>query len=295
MIAAGERHTHAEVGIWNFQTGLLLASIKTNHNGGVGQTAFSPNNNTLATSDLHDGNQIFLWNTKTGGTKNRLIGDQWLISSLFFSPDGALLINAGHNRSATVEIWDVSNGKLLQTLIESSTGTAFAFPMLDGKTVLIISNRGIKLRDLRNRKILRSFSLSGISARELLKVALSPEGKFLALTTRLSQGGAETTELWSVAAGQLVHRWQENIGNKNSNGQSSVQALAFSPNSKFLASSSNDASIKLWDTLTGKLRGSLNIQAQSLAFSPDGETLAIATQREVQLWKVDALLKGTSQ
>lgn len=295
MVAAGEGHVTAQVRVWDFQTSRLLYSIKTNHTSGVGLIAFSPDNRTIATSDLQDGNQLFLWDVKNGKRKGQLIGAQWLTNSLFFSPDGAFLINAGRNRNATVEIWDVATGRLLRTLTESPTGSAFAFPMSDSKTMLVVSNSGVKLRDLRTYQLLRSFSSSGSNTKEYLNAALSPDEKTLAVGTRNSQGSAEFIELWDVQRGRRRLLLPENIGNRKAPQNSLLQSLAFSPDSEVIASSSSGEPVKLWDTRTGLIVNTLKSEAHSLAFSPDGKTLAVGAQREVHLWKVDALLKGGGQ
>ena len=56
-----------------------------------------------------------------------------------------------------------------------------------------------------------------------------------------------------------------------------VVAVAFSPDSKTLASASYDGTLKLWDMTTGKERATLGEYKGCLgcvAFSPDGKTLA---------------------
>src|SRR5580692_11699169 len=56
-----------------------------------------------------------------------------------------------------------------------------------------------------------------------------------------------------------------------------VVAVAFSPDSKTLASASYDGTLKLWDTTTGKEQATLGEYKGCLgcvAFSPDGQTLA---------------------
>jgi serine/threonine protein kinase len=71
-----------------------------------------------------------------------------------------------------------------------------------------------------------------------------------------------------------------------------VTSVAFSPDSRTLASGSNDRTIKLWDvqsqgqiaTLTGHSYYSVN----SVAFSPDGRTLASGSYKMIKLWDVQS-------
>ncbi|KAL6910995.1 hypothetical protein GGI43DRAFT_33046 [Trichoderma evansii] len=67
-----------------------------------------------------------------------------------------------------------------------------------------------------------------------------------------------------------------------------VTAIAFSPDSKTLASASGDETLQLWDATTGvpqqTLEG-LSGRVTAIAFSPDGKTLASASGDEtLQLW-----------
>lgn len=88
-----------------------------------------------------------------------------------------------------------------------------------------------------------------------------------------------------------------------------VVAVAFSPDSKSLASASYDGTLKLWDMTTGKEQATLGEYKGCLgcvAFSPDGKTLAsgaigspgyFSDLKDVKLWdvatgKVRTTLKG---
>ena len=82
-----------------------------------------------------------------------------------------------------------------------------------------------------------------------------------------------------------------------------IGSLAFSPDSRILASASTDGSVRLWEVLTGKERAVLKYHsgdyAPPLAFSPDGRLLASGGRDgTVRLWPLAGrkprTLKGLS-
>ena len=76
--------------------------------------------------------------------------------------------------------------------------------------------------------------------REIIFLAFSPDGKFLA-----SAGNNKSITLWDIKNKKIVKKF---VGHTND-----VYFISFSPDGKFLVSLSWDRSAKLWDIKTGNL------------------------------------------
>ncbi len=136
---------------------------------------------------------------------------------------------------------------------------------------------------------------------ECLLAALSSDGRTLALATRTHPEAAESIEVWDVL---LAHRRRLLLDNKgtqgfhNASGSQLVRSLTFSPDGRVLASITEAGlvagqyEVRLRSMQSGRIIRALTVSGvASLAFSPDGQTLAVGGHREIRFWKLDALLK----
>jgi WD40 repeat protein len=96
-------------------------------------------------------------------------------------------------------------------------------------------------------------------------LAFSPDGKTLAVSSRDRVIG-----LWDPATGKEEKELTGHL--------SFVNSVAFSADGKKLVSGGNDATARLWDAAAGKeiSRFHNSPRVSCVAFSPDGQTLALA-------------------
>lgn len=246
--------------------------------------AFSPNGKMLAF--MGPENSILLWDMDTESIWNTLVGHRDKITSLAFSPDGMTLASASWDR--TIKLWDISLGNRYSTVEEHNMLHSGAWICTtfspDGETMVSASRRGFQVWDTATWSSEPTISQKHEGHPYRSIAVFSPDGKTLALA--LDDG----IELWDTAT------WTCRLMQKGAQPfdlyYSTAAAVAFSPDSKTLATASRDEAIScwLWDATTGSTLWTVdrdwetNIKIRSVAFSPDGKTLASALDDCIDLW-----------
>ncbi len=206
--------------------------------------------------------------------RNQFQGDQDVVSSVAFSPDGKTLASASTDK--TIKLWNVNTGKEISTLTGHESEVIRVAFSPDGKTLASVSwDKTMKLWNVNTGK-----EISTLTEHQYVvnSVAFSPDGKTLA-----SVSWNQTIKLWNVNTRKEISTLTGH--------QCEVISVAFSPDGKTLASASTDNTIKLWNVNTGKEISTLTGHQSvvfSVAFSPDGKTLASAsTDKTIKLWNVN--------
>ena len=261
--------------------------------------AFSPDGNTLASTSGH--HPIRLWDVATRkeiGTMAHELdefgqvivgrGDSRInmIGQIVFSPDGNTLVSSSSR--STIQLWDVATRKEIATL--ATDGASFALSP-DGNTLASVSDdETIRLWDVATRKEIATLKWHGKSKwpkkyEGYTSVALSPDGKMLASGTRDGY-----VQLWDVATRKEIATLEGHPSPYSY--PYMVIAMVFSPGGDILASKSQEGTTRLWDVATREKIATLlhlNPYGRSLAFSPDGTRLAVATDynidtHNIELW-----------
>jgi WD40 repeat protein len=238
----------------------------TGHVTPVSSMTFSPDGQTLATAG---DDALLLWDVPTGRILDPLAGNTKVVHSLAFSPDGKTLAAGAYDD--TVWLWDVATRRIRATLPSHNAGLGSVAFSPDGMTFASGWASSIRLWDVAAGHVRTTLDGRAGTKRSnpVISMAFSPDSKSLA-TASIND---PVVRIWDVATGQvrmaLTSRNQtDNFG--------FVTVVAFSPDGTTLAGNEKGA-VHLWDAITGEERATLTDHTHnlvSLAFSPDGKTLA---------------------
>jgi WD40 repeat protein len=200
-----------------------------------------------------------------------------------FRPDGKVLAWGDHVEkisapiSGSINLMDVDKRKVIATLRDAAGDCNYGVDRVafspDGKTLAAMCGTKVKLWDVATGK--EKAPLKG--APKGVFLAFSPDGKTLAF----ADPDTRTVILWDPSTGK------EKVSLKRVPGL--VMDAAFSPDGRLFAAGGGKVStvgrpgpgeVKLWEVATGRERASLKGHVElvwSVAFSPDGRTLASAS------------------
>jgi WD40 repeat protein len=259
--------------IFNVDTGELMRTIR-GHEGGINCLALSPDGKMLASAGS---TRAFLWDVASGKQLRPLKVSG--VSTLAFSPDGTKLITGGQDHEHSVRIFDCQTGKEQLRLLWHSRQVDYIACTPDGnKLVTASSSEGkVLVTDMTTGEVVRTFQSPNVYE---TTVALSPDGKMLAVADTRYAGGHPRTvlRLFDLTTGR-ESRALPGV-------QQRTVALIFSPDGKTLVSS-GEKDVHVWDVATGAEKRHFPGGGSHLHFSPDGKRL-ISTAAVIRVWDVDS-------
>ncbi len=238
--------------------------------GHVAALAFSPDSHTVVAESTTG--ITYLWDPRTGRLVHTLEGHVDAVSTVAFGSDAQTMATGSADQ--TIRIWNPVTGHLIRTINQHPGPVHDIAFCLDGKALASSSGKELHLWDPNTGELVRSLPGGGEHS-----WSVSPDGKSLAHTD-----WDLSVHLRSVETGEERHSL---VGHR-----SIVYDVAFSPDSKLLASGSSneyahDDAIRLWDRETGDLVRTFaghRDPVRALAFSHDGRHLASASATTLRFW-----------
>ena len=291
--------------LWNTDTGICLYTLQ-GHMGEVSSICYAPKGQRLASASYDA--SLKVWNTSTGTCLFTLQGHTNIVWDICYAPDGKTFASASFD--GTIKIWHATTGQCLRTLQGHNQGVSLVCYAPDGKRLISASlDRCVKVWNTNTGQCLGTLQKHTYP---ILSISYAPDG-----VTFASGSGDSLVRLWDVNTGTCVRTLYGHT--------SDVHSLAYAPDtemslvfisgycrqyagkqyvpniivnlinqytrrtSNILASAGSDNVINIWNTSTGAWITTLQghtTYVLSVAFAPNGKTLASASNRGViKIWQ----------
>ncbi len=235
--------------------------------GQVNDVGFSRQSDVLFAAGGEAGlfGEVQLWNTSDWKLSRTIRGHRDGLYTAAFSPDGKILATGSYDEK--IKLWQVATGKELR-MLTGHNGAIFDLAFHpSGKMLASASgDTTVKLWDVATGTRLDTL---GQPTKEQYAVAFRPDG------TQVVGGGVDNRiRVWEIR--QMGKEGTNPLVYSRFAHEEPIIDLAFSPNGRALASSSEDQFVKIWETDALTLQRTLEKQpdwAAALAFAPDNKTL----------------------
>ncbi len=262
--------TEKKATLWDLKGNKITEFL--GHRGLVNFVTFTPNNAQIITAAKD--NRVILWN-RQGDIIQEFVGHDKPVISVEFTNDGKSILTS--SKDGTTRLWHLKNG-VSGNYFPLDKPVRIVFNSSKNNMILTgFDNGDATLWGSQNQKI-RDFP--GYSEKfEKSSVALSPDGSHV-----ITVGKDLKTRLWTIDKNKI-------IDSTIFAGAGHIKAFAFSPNGKYIVSTTRSGEVFL-KNLKGEILSQIKLpnSVNAVAFSPlDNEKIvAVATKYEIVLLNMEA-------
>jgi WD40 repeat protein len=252
---------------------------------------FSPDGRLLALASTNgspldnakpETNSISLWAPARPDEMRSLTGHEGQVFCVRFSPDGDLL--ASSNGGSLVRLWDTTSGRIIKSFKYSwlrskvfggGCGSSLAFSP-DGQ-LLAARSWPVTLWDLARGKEVRTFGPESLSTFMAVFVGFAPDGQSV-----VEAKGNRMIRIWDVTSGKELRRLADPPKRNGVVDRLICAALSKDGNhlavSTYSSADENTDKVTVWNLRSARPVATVDISdsCHALAFSPDGQWLAVA-------------------
>jgi WD40 repeat protein len=265
-------------------TNLVETGLWKGHLAEMRSLAVTPNRAFLASGDKGGG--VKLWDTRDSGIGVHRDADQrdavpGHMNFLQFLSDNRTLVTCDPNASQ-LDFWDIEARQPRRTFSHVEWHAA-ARVSPDQRWVAIARTNGlVELLDVTRQTVVATLR---DHTNEVRRIFFTPDNRRM-LTASVEQGTAEGTEfagdswvrLWEVPSGRLI---------VETNLQAEIDSIAMAPDGETFAVNSSGGQVEVRQTRDLSRLFVLPIRGAArskLAFSPDGQVLAVSVGAEMSVW-----------
>jgi len=227
-VASGTEH--GVVCVWSLMSGTVAPQKLQGHSAAIFCVLYSQSGSHLASSSADK--TVRLWSARTNQHLAVLRGHTAAVHTLTFAPDGLTLASGSEDQ--TIQLWDIATRKLLsQTPYrhDSAIHDICFFP--DGQKIAAGCGNDVILCKPQNG---RKNGILCTGAKLTLSVSASPDGQSLVSACGNSVCLTTMPRLTARSSSVILDAHTE-----------SVRTARFAPNGLYVASASNDCTIRVWN------------------------------------------------
>ncbi len=229
--------------VWDVKTGNAIGNPIA-HLGSINSAQFSPDGRWVLTAS--DDKTARIWDARTGDPVGYPMRHAAKVNSASFSPDGKWVVTASADNTA--RIWMAQTGYAFDEAGRYPNAAQYPFALSTGGWRLVTgwSDHTARVWNLQTGKLV---ARTPPFANSVLSVAFSPDGTRVLSTSAgpepptVLRHPAEA-RLWDARTGRLIGAPMRHADE--------ITSASFSPDGKFVLTSSRDDTARIWDAATGK-------------------------------------------